>query len=66
MHPIDAARNEMAAWYAQADRFIDSQLCAAARDGRITDADIDRLSDSTGYARAWVAARARAIRLTAV
>lgn len=66
MHPIDAARNELAAWYAQADRFIDSQLRAAARDGRITDADIDRLSDYTGYARAWVAARARALRLTAV
>lgn len=66
MNAIDAARNEMAAWYAQAERFLDAQLRAAARDGRITDADIDRVSDSTGYARAWVAARARALRLTAV
>ena len=65
MNTIDAARNEMAAWYAQADRYIDAQLRAAARDGRITDADIDRVSDATGYARAWVAARARALRLTA-
>ncbi len=36
MHPIDAARNELAAWYAQAERFLDAQLRAASRDGRIT------------------------------
>ena len=66
MNAIDAARNELAAWYAQAERFLDAQLRAASRDGRITDADIGRVSDSTGYARAWVAARARALRLTAV
>lgn len=66
MNAIDAARNELAAWYAQADRYLDAQLRAAARDGRISDADIDRVSDATGYARAWVAARARALRLTTV
>ena len=66
MHPIDNARHEMDAWFAQAARYIDAQLRTAARDGRVTDADIERLSDALGYAPAWIARRARALRLTAV